>query len=154
MSLSSSKLLGRLMTVAPAPSPRVVRRMLAMIGGKHGLRDIPESLLDALGVAMALSGPTDASLGRAAFRWSTPHAHLAVTDEELAGCQAPVQFIWGDRDKIQSHVAGTRASGLLPNGRIEILPGGHGIWFDAPRRCGELLTDFLRDAEDAAASPR
>jgi pimeloyl-ACP methyl ester carboxylesterase len=136
--------------LAPAPSPRMMRRMLAMIGGKQGLGDVPESLFDALGAAMALAGPTNVSLGPATFRWSTPHAHMAVTDEELASCQVPVQFIWGDQDKVQSPDAGVRAAELLPNGHIEILPGGHGIWFDAPARCGHLLTEFLRNAEDSS----
>ncbi|MEX2619074.1 MAG: alpha/beta hydrolase [Egibacteraceae bacterium] len=155
MSLSSNRLLGRLMTaLAPSPTPRMMRRVLAMIGGKQGLEGVPEALFDALGAAMALAGPTTASLGPESFRWSRPHPHLVVTDQELTNCHVPVQLIWGDTDKVQSPDAGIRAVELLPDGRIEILPGGHGIWFDAPARCGELLTDFLRSVEEEGASPK
>ena len=152
MSLSSNRRLGRLMsTLMPSPSPRMMRRLLAMIGGRRGVRDVPDALFDALGAALALAGPTNASMAPETFRWSTPHGHIAVTDEELAGCQVPVQLIWGDRDKVQSPDAGVRAAELLPNGRIEILSGGHGIWFEAPARCGQLLTDFFHDAEETGA---
>lgn len=144
MSLASSRRLGRLLNaLTPAPSPRMMRRLLAMIGGKESVRHIPEALLDALGAAMALAGPTNASMAPETFRWRTPHAHIPVTDEELAGCTVPVQFIWGDHDKVQPVHAGIRAAELLPHARVDILPGGHGIWFEHPARCGRLLTEFL-----------
>lgn len=153
MSMASSRRLGRLMNaMTPPPSPRMMRRLLAMIGGKASVRDIPEAMFDALGAAMALAGPTNASMGPEMFRRGTPHAHIPVTDDELAGCQVPVQFIWGQNDKVQPPQAAKRAAELLPDARVETLPGGHGIWFDVPDRCGELLTEFLRDTEQEATS--
>lgn len=153
MSLASNRRLGRLINaVTPPPSPRMMRRLLAMIGGKASVRDIPKAMFDALGAATALAGPTNASMGPETFRWGTPHAHIPVTDDELAGCQVPVQFIWGHNDKVQPPQAAKRAVELLPDARVEILPGGHGIWFDVPDRCGQLLTEFLRETEQKAAS--
>jgi pimeloyl-ACP methyl ester carboxylesterase len=57
----------------------------------------------------------------------------------------------GQDDRVQSPDAGAWAADLLPNGRLEVLPGGHGLWFDQPERCGQLLTDFLHTAEQERA---
>ena len=59
--------------------------------------------------------------------------------------------MWGEDDKVQSPEAGLWAAGLLPRGKLAVLPGGHGLWFDKPERCGQLLTDFLHDAEQQPA---
>jgi hypothetical protein len=36
-------------------------------------------------------------------------------------------------------------------GTARVLPGGHGLWFDLPERCGQLLTGFLHEAEQQLA---
>lgn len=59
----------------------------------------------------------------------------------------PVQFIWGEQDKVQGPDAAIRAAALLPHAQVEILPGGHGIWLEHPARCGHLLTRFLAEVE-------
>lgn len=109
-------------SLTPAPTPRMMRRILAMIGGTQAGRKVPDARFDALGAAMALAGPTTASMGPEMFRWNTPHPHLAVTDHELAhelaSCPMPIQLIWGDRDKVQSPDAGIRAAALLPNASL------------------------------------
>jgi pimeloyl-ACP methyl ester carboxylesterase len=100
-------------------------------------------MYDALGAAMALSRTSSLSAGPSMYRGRTPLPHVAVSDEELAGCPVPVLFVWGDRDKVQAPEAGRHAAQTLPDGRIEVVPGGHGVWFDEPERCGRILTDFL-----------
>jgi hypothetical protein len=30
-----------------------------------------------------------------------------------------------------------------------VLPGGHGLWFEQPARCGEAITGFLAEVEGA-----
>jgi pimeloyl-ACP methyl ester carboxylesterase len=80
-------------------------------------------------------------------RWRTPFPHVAVSEAELAACPVPVLLLWGDEDRVQPPDAGRRAAALLPAGRIEVLPGGHGLWFEQPGRCGELLGSFLQDVD-------
>ncbi len=84
-------------------------------------------------------------------RWRTPLEHLQVRDAELSTCTTEALFIWGADDVVQSPSAGERAVGLLPNGQLEVLPGGHGLWFEQPERCGELLLEFFGMVEGAAA---
>lgn len=116
-----------------------------MIGGDGSVADAPEALFDALGAAMGLAAPTMATLDTC--RWRTPHPHLQVSEAELRSCLVPVLLIWGDQDKVQSPDAGAWAASLLPAGRCEVLPGGHGLWFEQPHACGELLTGFLQRYE-------
>jgi pimeloyl-ACP methyl ester carboxylesterase len=68
-------------------------------------------------------------------------------------CPTEVLFLWGEHDVVQSPEAGQDAVDLLPNGRLEVLPGGHGLWFEQPERCGELLLEFFGTVERTDAAP-
>jgi pimeloyl-ACP methyl ester carboxylesterase len=145
MALPSTWLGRRMAGIGPPPSIRMTRRMLATIGGDGSVAGAPDALFDALGAAMALSAPSYATLDMC--RWRTPHPQLQVNESELAACRPPMLLLWGDEDKVQPSEAGARAAELLPNGRLEALPGGHGLWFDLPERCGNLLTEYLHKVE-------
>ncbi|MBS3940928.1 MAG: alpha/beta hydrolase [Actinobacteria bacterium] len=149
MALGGHPWVGRLMNAMPAPSSRMTRRMLAAITGPDSVRDGPEAMFDAVGAAMGLAGPSSITLSPEMFRWRTPHPRVTVTDDELAGCRVPTLLLWGEQDKVQPPAAGARAADLLPNGRLEVIPGGHGLWFDDPVRCGQILSDFLHETADA-----
>lgn len=145
MAVTSTLLGRRLAAITPPASAKLARRMLAMIGGDGSVADVPDILFDALGAAMALGAASSATLDL--YRWRTPHPYLQVSEAELAGCPAPVLLAWGEQDAVQGPAAGEWAAAHLPRGRLEVLPGGHGLWFDQPERCGRLLTEFLREAE-------
>jgi pimeloyl-ACP methyl ester carboxylesterase len=149
MALTSTWLGRRLAAHTPPPSARMTRRMLKTIGGDGSVDGVPDVLFDALGAAMALATPSGVTLDL--YRWRTPHPDLHITDAELAACRPPVLLVWGEDDKVQSPEAGERAAQLLPQGRLEVLPGGHGLWLEHPERCGRLLTDFLHEAEQQPA---
>jgi pimeloyl-ACP methyl ester carboxylesterase len=149
MALTSTWLGRRLATLTPPPSARMTRRMLAAIGGDGSVDGVPDALFDALGAATSLGVPSSTTLELS--RWRTPHAHLQLSEAELAACRPPVLLLWGADDKVQSPEAGAWAARLLPQGRLEVLPGGHGLWLEHPQRCGQLLTEFLRGAEHQPA---
>jgi pimeloyl-ACP methyl ester carboxylesterase len=141
MALTSTRIGRRLATLTPPPSARMMRRMLATIGGDGSVEGVPDALFDALGAATALAVPSTTALDL--HRWRTPHPHLQFDEASLAACSVPVLLVWGEDDKVQSPEAGAWAAGQLPQGRLEVLPGGHGLWFDLPERCGQVLTSFL-----------
>ena len=141
MALPSTWLGRRMASIGPPPSIRMTRRMLAAIGGDGSVAGAPDALFDALGAAMALAAPSYATLDLC--RWRTPHPHLQTTESELEACRAPVPLLWGKHDKVQSPKAGEWAARLLPHGHLEVLPGGHGLWFEQSQRCGQRLTEFL-----------
>ncbi len=151
MALSGTRVGRRLMTSASPPSAATMRRLLAAIGGKGSVRDVPDAMFDALGAASSLGLPSAASMVKAQARWRRPRPGIQVTGEELAACPVPTLFVWGDEDKVQPPAAGARAAELLPAGRVEVVAGGHGLWFDQPARCGELITDFLAEVDRSAA---
>jgi pimeloyl-ACP methyl ester carboxylesterase len=145
MAFTSTWLGRRMATVTPPPSARMTRRMLATIGGDGSVAGAPDALFDALGAATTLAVSSVSTLDLC--RWRTPHAHLQVTEDELATCPVPVLLVWGEDDKVQSPEAGAWAASLLPQGRLEVLPGGHGVWFEHPERCGRIVTEFLLEAD-------
>jgi pimeloyl-ACP methyl ester carboxylesterase len=150
MALSGTRVGRRMMTLVPAPSARTMRRMLAAIGGKGSVRDVPDAMFEALGAASSVGLPSAASMVRVQARWRRPMPGVRFTDEELADCPVPTLFVWGDQDRVQPPAAGQRAAELLPHGRIEVLPGGHGLWFDEPERCGEVIAAFLSEMGSTA----
>jgi pimeloyl-ACP methyl ester carboxylesterase len=124
MALTSTWLGRRLAAITPPPSARMTRRMLASIGGDGSAAGVPDVLFDALGAAMALGVQSSATLEL--YRWRTPHPHLQVSEAELTACRPPVLLVWGEHDKVQPPEAGEWAARLLRQGRLEVLPGGHG----------------------------
>ncbi len=149
MALPSTWLGRRMGGIGPPPSVRMTRRMLATIGGDGSVAGAPDVLFDALGAAMAIAAPSYATLDMC--RWRTPHPHLQITEAELAGCLPRLLLLWGEHDRVQSPEAGRWAARLLLHGRLEVLPGGHGLWFDLPERCGDLLTTFLHGVDQQPA---
>jgi pimeloyl-ACP methyl ester carboxylesterase len=143
MALTSTRLGRRLAGRTPPPSARMTRRMLATIGGDGSVAGLPDALFDALGAATFLAVPSSTTLEL--YRWRTPFPHLQITAAELASCPVPVLFVWGENDKVQSPDAGAWAARLLQQGRLEVLPGGHGVWLEHPQRCGQVVTAFLRE---------
>lgn len=149
MALTSTAIGRRLAAMTPPPSARMMRRMMATIGGDGSLVGVPVTLFDGLAAAnwLSLGSSTTWDL----YRWRTPHPHLQFTEDELAACRPPVLLVWGADDKVQSPAGGEWAARSLPRGQLEVLPGGHGLWFDHPERCGQLVTTFLREVEQQPA---
>jgi pimeloyl-ACP methyl ester carboxylesterase len=133
----------------PAPSARMTRRVLATIGGPGSVRDTPEVMFEALGAALALAAASNVHAVAAMTRGRSAHPDAVITAQDLATCPVPTLFLWGEHDRVQPPAAGRRAATVLPHGRIEVLPGGHALWFEQPARCGELLNEFLAEPEPA-----
>lgn len=149
MALTSTWPGRRLAAITPPPSARMTRRMLATIGGDGSVAGVPDALFEALGAATALSVSSATTLDL--YRWRTPHPHLQFREAELAACRPSVLLLWGEDDKVQSPGVAEWAARLLPQGRLEVLPGGHGLWFELPERCGQLVATFLGEADPQSA---
>jgi pimeloyl-ACP methyl ester carboxylesterase len=148
MALSATPLARRLAPRMPAPGPRMVKTALRGVGGRGCVRDVPRELFDALGAAMALGTANAGRMSATFARGRRAVPEVALTDDELRACEVPVLFVWGDEDRVQGTDAAYRAAELLPDARVEVLPGGHAVWFDAPERCGELIGRFLAAPAD------
>lgn len=72
--------------------------------------------------------------------------------ELLERIQAPVQVLWGERDRIVDVSSARRYAALLPHARLDILPDiGHLPMLEAPLRSARLIRHFRAEQEIAAA---
>jgi len=55
-------------------------------------------------------------------------------------------MIWGDQDPYGGPEIGRRACALIPDARLEVIPGRHAPFLDDPERCAALIDDLLRRA--------
>jgi len=72
-------------------------------------------------------------------RSGKPRPENLLTDAELRGIELPVRFIFGGADVYGGPEVGERAASLMPDARLDVLPGGHAPFLDDPGRCAELI---------------
>jgi pimeloyl-ACP methyl ester carboxylesterase len=73
------------------------------------------------------------------MRSGRPRPENLFTDAELHGIELPVRSIFGDADVYGRPEVGERAASLMPDARLDVLPGGHAPFLDDPARCAELI---------------
>ena len=71
--------------------------------------------------------------------WHRPAPENLLSDDELRSIQAPVLFVMGDADVYGPPAVVERAAALMPDARVEVLPGGHAPFLDDPARCASLV---------------
>jgi pimeloyl-ACP methyl ester carboxylesterase len=136
-----------------SPSVGITRR--AMAGGAIGPRgaeQAPEGFFEVVYEGMRQPGFRTAMLShmRLALRIGRPLPENFLTDTELRQIAMPVLMIWGDEDPYGGPEIGQRACALMPDARLEVIPGRHAPFLDDPERCGALIDDLVR----SASSPR
>jgi pimeloyl-ACP methyl ester carboxylesterase len=68
-----------------------------------------------------------------------------TTDDLLPQLRMPVLLVWGDQDRIVSYTQGQKMHELIPQSRLEIIPGcGHLAHVQCADRIGPILQNFLR----------
>jgi pimeloyl-ACP methyl ester carboxylesterase len=68
-----------------------------------------------------------------------------VTDALLPQLKMPVLLVWGDMDRIAPLAVGQRMHQLIPQSRLEVIPGcGHLAHVQCADKIGPILQDFLR----------
>jgi pimeloyl-ACP methyl ester carboxylesterase len=81
-----------------------------------------------------------------AMRLGRPRSENLGSDAELRQLMLPVLMIWGDEDPYGDPEIGRRACALLPDARLEVIPGRHAPFLDDPEHCGALIDEFVRRA--------
>jgi pimeloyl-ACP methyl ester carboxylesterase len=108
----------------------------------------PDGFFETVHEGMRLPGFRTAMLSHLLLAWrmGRPRRENFLSEAELAGITAPVLMIWGDEDPYGGPEIGRRAVAVMPDARLEILPGRHAPFLDDPRRCGALIDELLRPA--------
>jgi 2-succinyl-6-hydroxy-2,4-cyclohexadiene-1-carboxylate synthase len=97
--------------------------------------------------------PRVAALAREDQRRNRPQALAAVLRgvgagemqplwDRLGGLEMPVTVLAGERDDKYVALA-RRMVALLPDGRLVIVPGGHGLLFESPQAVAQALIDSV-----------
>jgi pimeloyl-ACP methyl ester carboxylesterase len=79
-----------------------------------------------------------------AMRLGRPRPENFLSEPELRQLMIPVLIIWGDEDPYGGPEIGRRACALMPNARLEVIPGRHAPFLDDPKRCSALIDDLVR----------
>ncbi|MFZ0377811.1 MAG: alpha/beta hydrolase [Solirubrobacteraceae bacterium] len=130
-----------------SPNVATTRRTMArgVIGPRAAAR-APDGFFEVVHEGMRQPGFRTAMLThmRLAMRLGRPRAENFLSDAQLRQVKVPVLMIWGDEDPYGGPEIGRRACGLLPDGRLEVIPGRHTPFLDDPEGCGALIDELLR----------
>lgn len=144
MRLLSVPPIGRLMMRVRPPSPAQVDQLYAMIG--EDLTAHPEIRdLQLQCERLPAYTPTWLELMNAGLRLRGSRPELRLSAKLLQLVTQPVQFIWGDRDPFAPPTVGETVTHLMPNARLEVIPGGHLPWLSDAERVGEIVLRSLHD---------
>ncbi len=146
--------LRRLSGVAPPPSSRLLRTMLANFGMRRAVREghFSDEAIDWL---VALYQETDTLrseveiAGPAIGMRSGWDDRLTWSDELLAEVVAPTMVLFGDEDTMGTVEGARSLTEWISEIRVEVLTqAGHAPWLDRPDACVTAMVDHLTVAED------
>ena len=145
----AAPVLGDLLARVVKPNPKMVVRMMSMVGEKDTIVRHPhliESMVaegnDAVASAANLA-EVRAISSPFGFRRSPQ-----VQPDELRQLTVPTLLIWGDHDPVGSVEAAKVTARLIPKPQLEVVPAGHATWLGNPKRVSELLYRFVRSGSD------
>jgi pimeloyl-ACP methyl ester carboxylesterase len=140
----ATPVLGDLLAKVAKPDARMVVRLMSSMGEGETIVRYPDLIasLVAAGrdpVATAVNlAELRAVLTPIGFRRSA-----VLEPDELRRLSVPTLLIWGDDDPVATVDAARATADLIPEARLEVLPGGHVPYLGNPERVSELLTEFV-----------
>jgi 2-hydroxy-6-oxonona-2,4-dienedioate hydrolase len=126
----------------PPPTAGVVRRTMRGAIGRDTVARLPDEVFEVIRQIMRQPGWKQAMRTHLplALKAGRQRMENALTDDELRRIEAPVLFIWGTDDVYGPPSIGERAVAVMPDARLEVIPGGgHAPFFDDPQRCAALV---------------
>jgi len=142
--------LGDLLLRVP-PTPKSALRFARIMGEGTTLAEHPD-LVDLFVVAGR--DPLAVAALRAEVRTLvTPFALLSpsgwrrdsrVRPDELSQLAVPTLLIWGDREPLASVAVAQAVTELIPQGRLQVLPAGHGPWLGEPELTAATILEFVK----------
>jgi pimeloyl-ACP methyl ester carboxylesterase len=139
--------LGRVASrVMPAPkSAKAVRRAMKGVVGQAALDRTPDEFWDVVSAGMGMPGWRDAMWTHLnlALRFGRGRPENNLSDDELRSIATRVHFIWGQDDVYGGPEIGERATELIPQARLDVMPGNHAPFLDDPERCAALIMEAV-----------
>ena len=133
-----------LVSRAPAPkTAKATRRAMTKAFGRHAAELVPDSYFELVRATMVMPGWRLAMSSHLnlAMRSGRPRPENLFTDDELRSISVPVRLILGDSDVYGGPEIGHRAAALMPDARVDVLPGGHAPFADDPQACAAWIRE-------------
>jgi pimeloyl-ACP methyl ester carboxylesterase len=145
----STPVVRQLLARIGSPNVAMTRRTMARgVIGPRAAERAPEGFFEVVHEGMRQPGFRTAMLThmQLALRFGRPRQENFLSETELRQIAMPVLMIWGDEDPYGGPEIGRRACALMPDARLEVIPGRHAPFLDDPRRCGASIDDLVRRA--------
>lgn len=152
----STPVVRQLVAQIGSPSVAMTRRALARGAvGRRAAERAPEGFFEVVHEGMRQPGYRTAMLThmQLALRLGRPRPENFLSETSLRQLAAPVLMIWGDEDPYGGPEIGRRACELIPDARLEVIPGRHVPFLDDAERCGSLIDDLVRLTQLGGDSP-
>lgn len=145
----SLPIVGALAVRLKPSTTKLARRGTVAVLGREAVDRTPDEWFDVVRLGMRQPGYSRAmrSHMRLAMRAGRPRRENLLSDDELRRIETPVLFLWGESDVYGAPDIGRRAVELMPNARLETLPGNHAIFLDDPVLCAQLIARFFSASE-------
>jgi pimeloyl-ACP methyl ester carboxylesterase len=129
-----------------SPNVATTRRSLTRgVVGPRAAERAPDGFFEVVHEGMRQPGFRTAMLSHMwlAMRLGRPRPENFLSEAELRQLTVPVLMIWGDEDPYGAPEIGQRASALLPDARLEVIPARHAPFLDDPERCGTSIDELF-----------
>ncbi|MDJ0848266.1 MAG: alpha/beta hydrolase [Myxococcota bacterium] len=141
----ASPRLGRLLVRLRPPPAGGMRSFLARMLGERAAAAMTDAEVQSMMLAQGIPGARESFgslLGRV-LTWRGARRGAGISRDELRRLEMPTLLVWGREDGFGSVAAAQRGVALLPQGRLEVVEGGHQPWCNEPERCAALVSEFL-----------
>jgi pimeloyl-ACP methyl ester carboxylesterase len=127
---------------APVPkTAAATRRASRGPIGRRAAERLPDAYFELVRATMAMPAWRCAMTSQLnlALRAGRPRPENVLGAGELRSLEVPVRLVLGDADAYGAPAVGERAVALLPDARLDVLPGGHAPFLDDPERCARTI---------------
>lgn len=145
----SAPVIGDLLPRVMKPNAKMLVRLLSSVGEQDTIVRYPD-LIEAL--VAAGNDPIASAMNLAELRAVISplgfRRSARMHPDELRRLTAPTLMLWGDHDPVGAVEVARATARLVPEARLEVLPGGHVPYLGNPERASELLSAFVRSGGD------
>ena len=142
--LATTPVLGDALSRLVRPTPQRVVRLLSSVGEGETVTRHPDILRS---VVVGGNDPMASAMNRAELRAVISvrgyRRSNSVSAADLRRLDVPTLLVWGDHDPVGSVACAQEVARLIPDSRLELLPGGHVPWFGHPDTVSSMLTEFV-----------
>lgn len=141
---------GELLSRFAPPTPKSALQFAKFMGEGDTLASHPNLVemfvAESRNPIAAESATTEVRVLISAFALLSPYGfrhRSRVRPDELRQLSVPTLLAWGDREPLGDVTVARTTVDLIPDGRLESLPGGHAPWLGHPTQSATAVANFL-----------